>query len=184
MVEATDEELMAAVAAGDRRAFQALVGRHQGRAFRIAFRMTRNKADAEDVTQEALLRVWTNAASWRPTAAFGTWLYRVVVNLAIDRQRAMQRRGPHAPLDEAGALADPGPDPAQATARGETGRLVAAAVEELPERQRAALVLAHFEGLSNAEAAEVLGTSISGVEALLVRARRALKDRLGPILAG
>lgn len=184
MVEATDEELMAAVASGDRRAFQTLVGRHQGRAFRIAFRMTRNKADAEDVTQEALLRVWTNAVNWRPTAAFGTWLYRVVVNLAIDRQRAAQRRGPHAPLDEADALADPGPDPSQATAQGETERLVAAAVAALPDRQRAALVLAHFEGLSNAEAAEALGTSISGIEALLVRARRAVKDRLGPTLAG
>jgi RNA polymerase sigma-70 factor (ECF subfamily) len=184
MDQATDEELMAAVASGDRRAFHALVGRHQGRAFRVAFRMMRNKADAEDVTQEALLRVWTNAASWRPTAAFATWLYRVVVNLAIDRQRAQQRRGPHAPLDEADALADPGPDPAQAAVQGETGRLIAAAVAALPDRQRAALVLAHFEGLSNAEAAEALGTSISGVEALLVRARRALKDRLGPALGG
>lgn len=182
MVETSDEDLMAQVSRGDQRAFHGLVARHHGPAFRIADRLLRNRADAEDVVQEAMLRVWVQAPTWRPAALFRTWLYRVVVNLAIDRHRQRQRRGGGAPVTEADTVADPGPDPAARAAQGEVDGLVAAAVAALPERQRAALVLAHYEGLSNSEAAAVLDTSVSGIEALLVRARRALRARLEPLL--
>jgi RNA polymerase sigma-70 factor (ECF subfamily) len=182
MVEASDEDLMAEVAGGNQRAFQSLAARHQGRAFRIAYRLVRQPADAEEIVQDALLRTWVNAPSWRPSASFATWLYRVVVNLALDRQRYRKRRGVAVPLEEADTIADPAPDAVDRMARGERDRAVQAALDALPERQRAALVLVHYEELSNAEAAEVLGTSVGGIESLLVRARRSLRERLAPLL--
>src|SRR5882724_11885194 len=136
-------------------------------------------ADGQDVVQEAWLRVWTTAARWRPTAAFKTWLYRVLVNLCLDRRR----RRVHTALDAIPEPADDSPDATASIEATETARLVAAAIAELPERQRAALVLSYYEGLSNAECATVLDATVAGVEALLVRARRALRARLQAQLA-
>ena len=119
--------------------------------------------------QEALLRVWTNAPRWRPLASFRTWFYRVVLNLCLSRRR----RAPFLPLDAAGDLADPAADSRPARSSGdEADRPLAAAIADLPDRQRAALVLTYDEGLSNAETAAMLETSVSSVEALLVRAKR------------
>jgi RNA polymerase sigma-70 factor (ECF subfamily) len=173
-----DEILMTRVGQGDQPAFQVLVQRHLQRSLDLARRMTASASDAEEVAQEAFLRVWTTASRWRPEgAAFRTWLYRIVVNLCLDRAR----RKPFAPLEDAGDPRDPSPDALARLERAETKRRVGAAIELLPEhqqRQRAALVLSYFNGLSNAEAAQVLGVSVSGLEALLVRARRALRGRL------
>ncbi|MBV8168392.1 MAG: RNA polymerase sigma factor [Alphaproteobacteria bacterium] len=170
-----DEVLMTRVGQGDRPAFQVLVQRHLQRSLDLARRMTANASDAEEVAQEAFLRVWTTASRWRPEgAAFRTWLYRIVVNLCLDRAR----RKPFAPLEDAGDPHDPSPDALARLERAETKRRVGEAIGRLPERQRAALVLSYFDGLSNAEAAQVLGVSVSGLEALLVRARRALRGRL------
>ena len=180
--EATDEELMAAAATGSEQAFRRLAARHGPRTFRLACRLVRNPADAEEIVQEALLRAWVNAPTWRPIAAFRTWLYRVVVNLAIDRQRQGLKRGRFTRLTEAGDLVDPQPDAAALLARDEAARLVSRAIAALPDRQRAALVLTHHEGLSNAEAADILGTSVGGIEGLLVRARRSLRGQLEPLL--
>ena len=121
----------------------------------------------------------TSAARWRPTAAFKTWLYRVLVNLCLDRRR----RRTHTALDAIAEPADDSPDATASIEATETARLVAAAIAELPERQRAALVLSYYEGLSNAECATVLDATVAGVEALLVRARRALRARLQAQLA-
>jgi RNA polymerase sigma-70 factor (ECF subfamily) len=176
--EPSDEALMALVAEGDERAFRRLAARHTASSLRLAGRMTGSVAEAEDVVQEALLRVWRAAHRWRPSAAFRTWLYRIVVNLCIDRAR----RPSFAPLDAAGDPADPAPGPAAALEAGRTARQVAVAIAELPERQRIALVLTYYEGLGNEETARVLGTSVGGVESLLVRARRSLKTRLAGLL--
>ena len=176
MDEADDQQLMTAVAEGDERAFRILAVRHLAWALRLAGRLTGNPADAEDIVQEAMLRVWTNAPRWQPAARFRTWFYRVVVNLALD----WRRRRPFAALDEAGEPADPNPDPQAALDQRQTARRVAAAIAALPERQRVALVLTYFEELSNAEVAGLLGASVGGIEGLLVRARRALRLRLGP----
>ncbi|MBI4182792.1 MAG: sigma-70 family RNA polymerase sigma factor [Proteobacteria bacterium] len=177
MEDASDEDLMARVAAGDEEAFCRLARRNARLGFGLARRLTGSTADAEDVVQEALLRVWTHAPRWRPTAAFRTWFYRVVVNLCLDRRR----RRAWVALEEADEPADPGPDAVALIERDETGRAVAAAVAGLPDRQRAALLLTYYEGLSNAETAVALATSVSAVETLLVRAKRALRRRLSPL---
>jgi RNA polymerase sigma-70 factor (ECF subfamily) len=174
MDEASDEELMARVARGDEGAFRLLARRYAGRAIGLARRITGNDADAEEVVQEALLRVWVNAPRWRPMAAFRTWFYRVVLNLCLSRRR----RAPFLPLP-AGEQIDSAAGPALRLERAEVDRLLAAAIAALPDRQRAAIVLTYHEGLSNAETAKILETSVSGVEALLVRAKRTLRERLG-----
>jgi len=178
MDEASDEDLMRRVAGGDERAFRLLAQRYAARAVGLARRVTGNDADAEEVVQEALLRVWTNAPRWRPLAAFRTWFYRVVLNLCLSRRR----RTPFLPLEAAGDPADPAAEPGAALERGQADRLVAAAIGELPDRQRAAIVLTYHEGFSNAEAAAVLDTSIAGLESLLVRAKRTLREKLGGLL--
>ena len=175
---ASDEDLMARIARGDEQAFRTLASRYVPRALGLSRRVLGNEADAEEIVQEALLRVWLNAARWRPTAAFRTWFYRIVLNLCLNRKR----RAPFATLADIDEPADPAPDPVHQIEHRETDRLVAAAIANLPERQRIAVVLTYQEGMSNADTAAVLGTTISGVETLLVRARRALRKALGPAL--
>jgi RNA polymerase sigma-70 factor (ECF subfamily) len=178
MDEASDEDLMARIAQGDQPAFRTLSRRYLPRVLGLARRIMANDADAEEVVQEALLRLWVNAPRWRPAAAFRTWFYRVVVNLCLNRKR----RPPFAALQDAPEPADPGPDPVGTLESRETEHLLASAIAALPERQRVALVLTYQEGLPNAETAAVLGTSVSAVETLLVRARRALRKALSPLV--
>ena len=175
---ASDEELMARISRGDEQAFRSLASRYVPRALGLARRVLGSEPDAEEIVQEALLRVWLNAARWRPAAAFRTWFYRIVLNLCLNRKR----RAPFAPLAEIAEPADPTPNAAHRMERDETDRLVAAAIAELPDRQRVAVVLTYQEGMSNAETAAVLGTTASGIETLLVRARRALRRALGSML--
>lgn len=178
MAEASDEDLMVAIAKGDEPAFQVLMRRYLPRALGLARRIMANDADAEEIVQEALLRLWVNAPRWRPTAAFRTWFYRVVVNLCLNRKR----RASFAALDDVDEPIDPGSDASVELETRQTEGMLAAAIADLPERQRAAIVLTYHEGLPNAETATVLGTSVSGVETLLVRARRSLRKSLGPVL--
>jgi len=173
--EASDEDLMLSVAQGDESAFRRLAGRHAAKTFALTRRMLGNDADAEEIVQEALLRVWTSAPRWHPEAAFRTWLYRVTFNLCLNRRRQKA----FAPLHDAADPPDPSPTAAEALERRETAGLVAKAIDALPERQKAAIVLTYYEGLSNAETAAVLETTISSVEGLLVRAKRALRAELG-----
>lgn len=175
MQDDSDEVLLGRTGDGDRHAYRILVERHGRRVLAIARRMTVNLAEAEDVTQEAFLRVWQRAGDWRDTGAkFTTWLYRVVVNLCLDRRR----RAPMASLDVAGDPADARPSAEATLVADERRRQVAAALAALPERQRAALVLSYYEGLSNAAAASVLEISVAALESLLVRARRAMRTEL------
>ena len=173
---AGDDALMARVAAGDARAFENVVSRELGRILAAARRVVGNDGEAEDVAQEALLRLWGQAARWRPgQARIRTWLYRVSVNLSIDRLR--QRRG------ELVAEPPEGSQPAdqqQSIEQQELSQSMESALQALPDRQRVALVLFHYEGASMAEVAEVLETSADAVESLLARGRRSLKKRLAP----
>jgi RNA polymerase sigma-70 factor, ECF subfamily len=178
----SDDELMRLAGGGDRAAFSRLVAAHMRKATAIAARITRNPGDAEELVQEAFLKVWLKAPEWQTRAEggganFSTWFYRVLVNLCIDRIRKPKT----SPLDEASEVVDPKPDAFDNTAAGETGKRVAAAIATLPERQRAALVLCHYEGLGNIEAAQVLEISVGALESLLVRARRALRDALADL---
>jgi RNA polymerase sigma-70 factor (ECF subfamily) len=120
------------------------------------------------------LRVWIHAPRWRPEAAFRTWFYRIVFNLALNRKR----RAPFAPLEAAGDPADPAIRADAALLRAEEDRRIADAIAALPARQRSAIALTYNDELSNAEAANVLGTSVSAFETLLVRARRTLRVKL------
>lgn len=185
MPDADDDALMRLAGAGDRAAFSRLVQRHLTRASRLAVRMVGNVADAEEIVQEAFLRAWLKAPEWQPrdadapggSASFFTWLARVIVNFCLDRRRRRQT----APLEAANDVADPAPSAVDVLASRETAARVAAAVADLPGRQRAALVMCHYEGMSNGEAAAALGLSVGAVESLLVRARRALRGTLAEL---
>lgn len=175
---ATDVELMAWAAAGDRTAFDLVVARHGRRALRLALRVVGDAAEAEDVAQEAFLRAWRAAPRFDPDRArVSTWLHRIVVNRAIDRVR---RRGTAAPLvGLAEGIPDPaaGPDAGLDAAAERTA--LDAALAALPPRQRAAIALAYEDGLSGAEAAAALAISERALEGLLRRARLLLRARLG-----
>ena len=206
MEDESDDALMRRAGSGDKAAFALLVRRHLARATALAQRIVGNRSDAEEIVQEAFLRCWQKAPEWRPandrppngkpaatdraandddqrdeargsTAQFGTWLYRVLVNLCLDRRRRPQPIG----IEAADDVPDSAADGFQETSRGETSRRVQAAMAQLPERQRAALALCYFEDMGNIEAAAALEISIGALESLLVRARRALREALGDL---
>jgi RNA polymerase sigma-70 factor (ECF subfamily) len=175
----SDEALMARVARGDEPAYRALTRRHLPAMLGLARRVLGNAADAEDVAQEAMLRVWTHAPRWQPLAAFRTWLTRVVVNLCLDRKR----RRPWVTLETAGEIVDPAPDATEKAEQSERERMLAAAIAELPVRQRTAIILTYSEGMTNAQVAEILDTSVSAVETLLIRGKQNLRARLSQKIA-
>lgn len=176
----SDGDLMQQVARGDHGAYAKLVDRHLRHAVTLAWRVLFDRADAEEVAQEAFLRVWQHAARWQPdgSASFRTWLNRIVVNLCIDRKR----RPGMAALDDQPEPVDPQPGPYEARLNAETSDRVAAALQRLPERQRAAILLCYWEGESNIAAAEALGITVGALESLLVRAKRAMRNDLAPDL--
>ncbi len=164
---------MERVARGDAEAFRMLAERHATSVTAHAKRMLRDASEAEDMVQEAFLRLWKNAASYRPEARLGTFLHRIVHNLCVDRLRARRPGNPDA-LEELVSEDRPSRELAVRT----RAQRVHEEVQALPERQRAALSLVHFEGLTNIEAAEILQVSVEALESLLARARRALRERL------
>lgn len=171
-----DADLVRRAGAGDARAAEMLVQRHLGRMTALARRMLSDAAEAEDVAQEVFLRVWRTAPKWREgQAKFETWMHRVALNLCYDRLR--RRR--ETPDPDAGlALADTAPGAADAIVARERAWEVRRALDALPERQRAAIVLCHFQELSNIDAAASLDVSVEALESLLSRGRRALKVAL------
>ena len=170
-----DAALMSRLAAGEMSALGTLVHRHQGRVLEIAYR-TLGKWDlAEDVAQDTFLRVHRAARDYQPKARFTTWLYRIVVNLCLDEKRRRARSGT--------SLEDVTPEgqtesECDVAEKKEIAQLVRAAVNGLPERQRVALVLHRYEGLSHGQIAEVTGWTSSAVESLLVRAYANLREKL------
>jgi len=147
---------------------------HLGRIHAFAWRMLGDAAEAEDVAQEAFLRLWRQAGKWRAEARVGTWLHRVAHNLCIDRLR--QRRGDGG--EELPDLPDPAPGPAANQQRAQVARRIEAALASLPERQRAAIVLVHYQELGNIEAAGIMGVGVEAMESLLSRGRRGLREAL------
>lgn len=171
-----DDDLIARAAGGDHGAWAVLVDRYLRQITGHAWYMLGDARDAEDIAQEAFIRLIAKAPAWEPGGAkLQTWLYRVVVNLCIDRKR----KAVPVPLEE---LPEHGDGGADATDRGlDLTRRVRAALDELPGRQRAALVLTYYQGFTNREAGELLGLSTEAVESLLARGRRALRARLGDV---
>jgi RNA polymerase sigma-70 factor (ECF subfamily) len=175
-----DEVLMATVAAGDEAAFSGLAKAESPRLLRFA-RSLLAPAEAEEVVQEALLRLWQQAESWQPKGRVSTWLHHVAYRLCIDRLR---RRRPVVDVDEVvDDLEDPAPAPDQRLIRVAEADAVRAAIAELPERQRVAILLCHFQELSQAEAAGVMGIGEEAYESLLARGRRRLRILLAGLSA-
>lgn len=172
--EKSDEELMMLVAQGHRLSFDHLVRRHLARAFSVACRIG-GVGDAEDIVQEAFLKLWISAPSWRSgRSRFGAWFYRIVVNASLDRLR---RRKHFAPVVMEN-LPDPAPGIETTTAERQEMRRIVAAVSRLPEKQRAAIMLCYQKGMTNAQAAEMMGLHIKSLEGLLARARKTLRNDL------
>ncbi len=170
----TDAVLLAAAARQDHSAFSTLVGRYYDLVHRVVWRTTNGHADAADIAQEAFLRLWKNPSQVREAKALKGWLMRVASNLAMDRFR-------HRPLqdiDDAGGVADTRPNAEQVLNRKWAASTVDQAIGQLPERQRLALSLVHFEQMSNGEAAAIMEISVDALESLLARARRTLKELL------
>jgi RNA polymerase sigma-70 factor (ECF subfamily) len=169
----SDEALMQAVIRGDLAAFEQLVLRHQESVWRTAYRMLGCHQTAEDVAQQAFLRAFEARERYRPTAAFRTYLCRIVARLCLDHLR--KRR----PVATDGLLpANDWPSPEQRAVYRERAQAVQRAIGCLPPRQRAAVVLRYFEGLRSREVAAAMDTSTKAVERLLARARAALEVSL------
>jgi RNA polymerase sigma-70 factor (ECF subfamily) len=175
MAENSDDGLLAQIAEGDRRAFAQLMDRHIDRAHGLAKRVLGNKSDAEDVVQDAFMKVWQKAGQWQPgRAQFSTWLYRVVVNRCLD----LKRKPVNTALDNIAEQSDDRPDAYEDIAARERQAKITKAVADLPERQRTAIALSYTAGMSNAQAAETMEISVKAFESLLVRAKRELRGRL------
>jgi len=170
--------LMRRVVGGDERAFRQLADRHAPPLLRFADRLLGGAAEAEEVTQEVLLRLWREAARWEPTrGALGTWLHAIAYRLCLDRLR--RRRGT-LPLEAGLEAADGAPSPFDATAhQAELARLEAG-LARLPDRQRAALALFYQQGMDGAQAAAAMRLELRAFWSLLRRGRQALREMMEP----
>ena len=167
-----DADLLAAAGRGDGRATRALVDRKLPRLIALATRMLGDRTEAEDVAQESLLRLWRQASRWRRgEAKVDSWLHRVALNQCYDRLR----RSRDSPAAQPPDSIDPSPRPDQALGRTEDGERLLDALQRLPDRQREAIILQYYQGLSNMEAARLMDVSVDALESLLARGRRALR---------
>jgi RNA polymerase sigma-70 factor (ECF subfamily) len=170
-----DKELLDRLAAGDETAFRLLVVRHIDRAYAIALRIVGSAADAEDVVQDTMLKVWTHRGRWQHgRAKFSTWLYRVVSNRCIDLRRKPRTEN----VDVVPEVADSKPDASSVIERNEMNELLEAAMQRLPEQQRIAVIFSYHENMSNGEIAAVMDTTVAAVESLLKRGRQQLRELL------
>jgi len=165
---------MSAVANGDLDAFEQIVLRHQTSAWEVAYHFTGDATEAEDIAQEAFLRILDSAHRYRPSARFATYLHRVVTRLCLDH--AKKKRPDY--TDDLRATRGDDPPPLAVLASQERQEAVRQALTRLPARPRLAVILRHYQSLSSVEAAEVMGASVKAVERLLARARSALATHL------
>ncbi|AGI71190.1 putative RNA polymerase sigma factor [Octadecabacter arcticus 238] len=180
----SDADLLAAFAAGDRGAAMVLTQRLTPRVMGQAYRMLGNRAEAEDVAQDAMMRLWEIAADWDPDRAqITTWLYRVVANLCTDRLR---KSGRGVSLDAIEEPSDPRKSAAQDIQDTARSAALHSAMADLPDRQAQAVALRHLEELGNPQIATIMDTNVRTVESLIARGKRALiaklsgrKDELG-----
>jgi RNA polymerase sigma-70 factor, ECF subfamily len=173
--DADDTYLVRRAQEGYLDAYAELVDRYGRLAYRVALRLLGNHHDAEDVAQEALVTAWQQLPGFKADSSFSTWLYQIVTRRALNR---IQRARSAEPLDLIGDVGDRAPGPADTAARQHTVDAVTDAVTALPPPQRVAIVLHHFEGLSNAEIARITGSTIPAVRSHLFRGRRTLSKTL------
>lgn len=192
MTEPPDgRELMLAVSADEPGAFERLVSVYETRVKAGVARSIRDRSSVDDLAQEVFLRLYKARHRYQPTARFETFLYRIIFNLCVNHTQYSNRRRAwslDAPIggDEDGARHEPpdprGSQPLEALEEGERAKLVRAAVEQLPDNQRRALILSRFEGLGYEEIGQVMDLSLQAVKSLLWRARENLRKHLQPIL--
>lgn len=189
-MELNDVLAVSRARSGDPDAFRVLVERHSRSLFRLAFRMTGNQQDAEDVVQESFLRAYKQLAKFDERASFGTWLYRIAANCSLDLVRSRKRRSEHlAPPADSGSevedpvvsLPSPGPTPERVALSGEIRERVAEALRDLSPTERTAFVLRHFEGMCMEEVSRVLDCQPGAAKHSVFRAVQKLRRALEPI---
>ena len=190
-MEPTDRAFVASARTGDAEAFRVLVERHSRALFGLAYRMTGNESDAEDVVQESFLRAYRQLGKFDERSSFGSWVYRIAVNCSLDLVRSRQRRS-EAPRPAGPDMEDPidalpatGPAPDRIALGGELRSLVAAAMARLSDAERSAFVLRHFEGMRIEEVGRALGCQPGAAKHSVFRAvqklRRALEPAMSPV---
>jgi len=180
----TSEALLHKAARGDGSAFKALVERHQSKVINLVYRILGDRQKSEDIAQEVFLKVWQAASTYQGKSKFTTWLYRVAINLSLNEIRSRKRHSwlqclhlyplSKEPVGESGET----PTAEDLLIAQELGERIRAALQSLPENQRIALILRRYDGLSYDEISRVMNCSLSIVEALLVRAKRAVQASL------
>lgn len=170
-----DSELLNELATGDEAAFRILVERHIDRAYAIALRIVGNAADAEDVVQDTMLKIWSHRGRWQHgRAKFSTWLYRVISNRCIDLRRKPRNEN----VETVPEVADGQPGAVEIIERNELNGILELAMQRLPEQQRIAVIFSYHENMSNGEIAQVMDTTVAAVESLLKRGRQQLRQLL------
>jgi RNA polymerase sigma-70 factor (ECF subfamily) len=189
-MELTDATFVTRARSGDSDAFRVLVERHSRCLFRLAYRMTGNQQDAEDVVQESFLRAYRQLARFDERASFGTWLYRIAANCSLDMVRARKRRSEHQAADPDGeaidlALALPSTDPTpdRMALSGEVRERVQQAMNDLSPTERTAFVLRHYEGMCIEEVSRVLECAPGAAKHSVFRAVQKLRRSLEPLVS-
>ena len=177
-----DKSLMCQIQEESHEAFATLVDRHSNRFYRIAYRLVSSKDDAEDIVQDAFLKLWNRPNLWDPGkgAKFTTWFYRVVINMCLDHRKKKKLIN----LSEDIELADENPGPDVLFDEHQEQVLLEQFIYELPERQQLAINLCFYEGLSNNEAAQIIGVTVKALQSLVMRAKTTLKYKVKRYLDG
>ncbi len=173
---ATDAALLAASVQRNQQAFAVLVQRYHVSVYRVAWRLNGGHVDTDDIAQETFLKLWNNPGQLREAAALKGWLMRVASNLVMDRYR----RKPMLELEHAEDVVDAAMSAPAMLDQSYVTKIIDAAIASLPDRQKLALALVHFEHMTNIAAASAMEISVDALESLLARARRGLKEKLGP----
>ena len=177
---------------GDCEAFRTLVERHSRSVFRLAFRMTGNEQDAEDVVQESMLRAYKQLSKFDERASFGTWLYRIAANCSLDLMRSRNRRSQHQALAPEGdqemenpvmTVPSPDPSPERMALSGEVRERLTAAMGDLSATERSAFILRHFEGMCIEDVSRVLGCQPGSAKHSVFRAVQKLRRALEPVVS-
>ncbi|HEX2853846.1 MAG TPA: RNA polymerase sigma factor, partial [Opitutaceae bacterium] len=182
-----DLPLIQALQAGDDSALNELINRHRESLFRFVFRFVRDETVARDVVQETFVRVYFNAKKFEPRSLVKTWLYAIALNLARDQGRKLAKRRREISLNAPGPddgpaleLADDGPTPGELAGRRDRFGALQRAIDQLPHKLKAALILFSLEGRSQSEAADILGTTPKTIETRVYHAKEKLRRLLDP----
>ncbi len=177
LISQNDESLMECLWQYNQQAFTILVERHTQKFYASAYRMVLNKQEAEDIVQEGFLKIWNNPKLWKKDkgAKFTTWFYRIIMNLCLDYLRKGSRVGY---VEDFDAIEDDTVSQEKTLVDKEQQKMLNSAIATLPEKQRMALTLCFYEGLSNKEAAGIVGVKVKALESLLMRAKAGVRDCL------